>query len=282
MAAYEQCRPMHRLARRPQPLRQPAHGIAHFPRPRAPDGRAHGGLDAMRGADPVGERDIPGPVRSGAVVGRSRRTGHGGDVHGAARPALARPGQQPLEHEVRHERRWHDVVLRLARRRRCGSAQQLAEVVVPLPGHEDAVRGLAQLEPCPTGGVTIDDHNAPEARLAPLLRLGELPRVERPVAAATHDRHVAHDDRIGHAYTSPPVTARISPVTPCASSLARYNTADTSSSSSTQRTLALCICARLSAVFMVPGATAFTRMWSSRSSFAKARVSPATADLAAV
>jgi len=65
------------------------------------------------------------------------------------------------------------------------------------------------------------------------------------------------------------------------SQMAAY-TAATSSSSSTQRTLAPCICARLSAVFMVPGATAFTRIRSSRSSFANARVSPATADLAAV
>src|SRR5213076_532046 len=52
--AHEQGRPMHRLARRPQPLRQTAHGVPHLPRPRAPDGRADGGLDAVGGTDPVG------------------------------------------------------------------------------------------------------------------------------------------------------------------------------------------------------------------------------------
>src|SRR3989442_777461 len=77
-------------------------------------------------------------------------------------------------------------------------------------------------------------------------------------------------------------TGRISPVMALASSLARYSTAATSWSSSTQRTLASFIWARLSAVFIVPGATAFTRTPPSRNSRARARVSPATAALAAM
>jgi len=73
------------------------------------------------------------------------------------------------------------------------------EIVAPLAHHEDAIWGLTQLRPCPAGRVSIDHDDAPEGRPASLLRLGELPRVERPVAAATHDHHVAHDDRFTHA-----------------------------------------------------------------------------------
>src|SRR5438034_5939368 len=139
-----------------------------------------------------------GPVRSYGVPGSP----------GTGATSIARPGHrsraratshEPLKHEVGHERRRHDVVLRLARRSGCGPAQQLREIIVPLPRYEDAVRRLAQLQACPTGGVTIDDHDAPEPSLPPLLGLAELPRIECPVAAATHDRYVAHDDRIGHA-----------------------------------------------------------------------------------
>src|SRR2546425_902346 len=167
VTAHEQGRTMHRLARRPQPLRQTAHGVPHLPRPRAPDGRADGGLDAVGGTDPVGERDIPSAVGSRAVVRGPRLPRHGSDVDRAAGPPLARAGHEPLKHEVGHERRRHDVVLRLARRSGCGPAQQLSEIIVPLPRYEDAVRGLAQLQACPTGGGTIDDHDAPEVSLPP-------------------------------------------------------------------------------------------------------------------
>ena len=199
MAADEECRPMHRLARHPQPLRQPADRVPHLPRPRAADGGTDGGLDAVRGTDPIGERDKPGAVGSRAVVGRARRARHRGGVDGASRPSLARAGQEPLEHEVRHERRRHDVVLGPRRRRTGGSAQELTEIVPPLAHHEGAVSGLAQLRARPARRVSIDDHDSPEVRLASLPGLGELPRVERPVAAATDDHHIAHDDRVTHA-----------------------------------------------------------------------------------
>src|SRR6266550_3685767 len=179
-------------------VRPPAHRIPHLPRPRAPDGRADGGLDAVRGTDPVGERDIPSTVGSRPIVRRPRLAGHGSDVDGAPRPSLARVGHEPLEHEVRHERRGHDVILR-PRRRAGGSAQELTEIVAPLADHERPVLRLAQLPPRATGRVTIDNHDAPEVRLASLLGLGELPRLERPVAPATDDHDVAHGDRFAHA-----------------------------------------------------------------------------------
>ncbi|PYP46611.1 MAG: hypothetical protein DMD50_07205 [Gemmatimonadetes bacterium] len=106
---------------------------------------------------------------------------------------------EPLKHEVRHERRGDDVVLRLALRRGDRPAQTLPKIAVPVPRHEHAVRSLAQLGARPANGIAIDDHDAPEMGPASLLGLGELPGVERPVAAATDDHHVAHDDRLAHA-----------------------------------------------------------------------------------
>src|SRR5881275_2003040 len=173
----------------------------------------------------------------------------------------------------------NDVVLRLGRARGSGRAEELVEVHAPVAHHEGAVRCVPQLAAGAARRVSIHHHDAPKAGPTPLFGLGELRGVEAAVAAPSDD-DVAHRD--GIAQTSPPATGRISPLTARASSLARYNTAATRSSSSTQRTLASCMWARLSAVRMVPGATAFTRIRSPESSRASARVSPATAALAAM
>src|SRR2546423_933734 len=144
----------------------------------------------------------------------------------------------------------------------------------------ERAHGVTQLAAGPAPGLPIHHHDGREAGPAPLFGLGELRGVEAAVAAPPDHDHIAHHDRI--AQTSAPATGRTSPLTARASSLARYRTAATRSSSSTQRTFASFICARLSAVRMVPGATAFTRIRSPASSRASARVSPATAALAAM
>src|SRR5207237_10117280 len=103
----------------------------------------------------------------------------------------------------------------------------------------------------------IHHHHAPEAGLATRFGPGELGGVEAAVAPSPDHDDVAHHDR--SAQTSPPATGRISPLTARASSLARYSTAATRSSSSTQRTFASFLCARLSSVPMAPGAPALPR-----------------------
>src|SRR5438876_11407806 len=103
MAAHEQGRPVHRLASRSQPIRPSTNRVAHLPGPPTSNSRTDGRLDAVRGTDPVGERDIPGTIGSGAVVRRPRLTGHGGYVDGAPRPPLTCAVHEPAEHEVRHE-----------------------------------------------------------------------------------------------------------------------------------------------------------------------------------
>src|SRR5207245_6457137 len=74
--AHEQRRPEHRPPQGTQPSRQGGDRLAHFPGPRGADRRTDGGLDAVRGAEPVGEGDVARVVGRRAVVGRSWLTRH--------------------------------------------------------------------------------------------------------------------------------------------------------------------------------------------------------------
>src|SRR5437762_3474227 len=187
--------------------------------------------------------------------------------------------RHPFEHEVRHERRRDDVVLGLVGSRPRGAAQRGGEVGAPVAGHEPPIGRFAQLRASPAPWIPVHHHDAPIVGPAPRFCLRELAGVERAVAATADHHDVAHDD---HAGQTSPATGRISPVTAPAASLARNSTAFTTWSSSTQCTLASFTWARLAAVFTMPGATAFTRTLRSASSRARARVSPATAALAAL
>src|SRR5438477_128819 len=277
--AHEQRGTEHGLTGRAQPGRELAHGVAHLPAARGPDRRADRGLDTVRRADPIGERDVPRPVGRRPVVGSPKRAGDGGHRDRPPRPALAGPSQHPFEHEVRHERRWDDVVLGLVRSRPRGPAQLGGEVGAPVAGHEPPIGRFAQLGAGPARWIPVHHHDAPIVGPAPRFRLRELAGVERAVATTADHDDIAHDD---HAGQTSPATDRISPVTAPAASLARNSTAFTTWSSSTQCTLASFTWARLAAVFTMPGATAFTRTLRSASSRARARVSPATAALAAL
>src|SRR5205814_2483748 len=211
--------------------------------------------------------------------GSPEGAGHGRHRDGPPRPALAGPGPHPFEHEVPHDRRRDDVVLGLVGSRPRGAAQRGGEVGAPVAGHEPPIGRFAQLRASPAPWIPVHHHDAPIVGPAPRFCLRELAGVERAVAATADHHDVAHGD---HAGQTSPATGRISPVTAPAASLARNSTAFTTWSSSTQCTLASFTWARLAAVFTMPGATAFTRTLRSASSRARARVSPATAALAAL
>src|SRR5947207_14117728 len=139
MAAHEQGRPVHRLAGRSQPIRQPTNRVAHLPGPRTSNSRTDGRLDAVRGTDPVGKRDIPGTIGSGAVVRRPRLTGHGGYVGGVPRPSLTRAVHAPAAHAARHHGGAYGVGLGLTLRNGNRSTRTSTEGAAQLPAHEDAV-----------------------------------------------------------------------------------------------------------------------------------------------
>src|SRR5207253_6527727 len=200
----------------------------------------------------------------GAIVRRAEAVGDRGDVDRAPGPARAGTLEHPLEHEMRHERRRHDVVFRLAGRRGSRRTEELTKEAAPVARHERTVRCVTQLAAGAALGLPIHHHDAPKPGPTPRFGFRELGGVEAAVAAAPDHDDIPHHD--GIAQTSPPATGTISPLTARASSLARYSTAATRSSSSTQRTFASFIWARLSAVRMVPGATAFTRIRSPDSS----------------
>ena len=90
VAAYEQGRPVYRLTPRAQFVSEPAQGVPHLPRPRGPDGWADRRLDAMRRADPIGERHEAGPVGGRPVVRRAGRPGDGRHLDRVDRAALYR------------------------------------------------------------------------------------------------------------------------------------------------------------------------------------------------
>ena len=69
-------------------IREPLERLAHLPGSRGPDDRTGGRLDAMGGAEPVGERDVAGEVRARARRRECR------DRPGAARRSTSRPGQR--------------------------------------------------------------------------------------------------------------------------------------------------------------------------------------------
>src|SRR5213078_1420036 len=279
MPAHEQRGAEHRLTGRAQLRRELPHSVAHLPAARSPDRRADRGLDAVRRADPIGERDVARPVRRRPVVGGAEGAGDGRHRDRPLRPALAGAGQHPFEHEVRHERRRNDVVLGLAGSRPRRAPQHGGEVAAPVTAHEPPIGRFAQLGASPAPRIPVHHHDAPIVSSAPLLRLRQLTGVKRAVAATADHDDVTHDD---HAGQTSPATGKISPVIAPAASLARNSTTFTSWSSSTHRTWASFIWARLSAVFIMPGATAFTRTPRSANSRARARVNPATAALAAM
>src|SRR6266571_2518100 len=176
---------------------------------------ADGGLDAVRRAEPVRKGDVAGVVGRGgaAVVRRAKRSRDGCHGDRALGPALARPRQDPLKHEVRHQRRGDDVVLRLARPRPGGGAEERGEVDVPRRDRKRPVGRLSELRPRAAGGVAVHDDHPPESGLPLVLRLGELTGVERAVAAAPDDDHVPHHDDVAHRINRPPSTTSVVPVT---------------------------------------------------------------------
>src|SRR2546422_495454 len=215
VAAHEQRRAVYRLALRAQPLREPAHRVAHLPGARTADRRADGGLDAVRRAEPVRKGDVAGVVGRGgaAVVRRAKRSRDGCHGDRALGPALARPRQDPLKHEVRHQRRGDDIVLRLARPRPGGAAEERSEVGIPRRDRKRPVGRLSELRPRAAGGVAVHNDHPPESGLPLVLRLGELTGVERAVAAAPDDDHVPHHDDVAHRINRPPSTTSVVPVT---------------------------------------------------------------------
>src|SRR2546425_320663 len=188
VAAHEQRRAVYRLARRAQPLREPAHRVAHLPGARTADRRADGGLDAVRRAEPVRKGDVAGVVGRGgaAVVRRAKRSRDGCHGDRALGPALARARQDPLKHEVRHQRRGDDVVLRLARPRPGGGAEERGEVAVPRGDRKRPVGRLSQLRPRPAGGGGVPHRPPPGTGPPPGPRPGALTRRGRALAARPH------------------------------------------------------------------------------------------------
>src|SRR5207244_12633514 len=67
----------------------------------------------------------------------------------------------------------------------------------PPPPHARAPSRHTGPHPGATPRVAVDDDHPAIPGLAPLARLGKLPGVERPIAPAPDDDHVAHHDAIG-------------------------------------------------------------------------------------
>ena len=211
--AHEQGRPVHAPAGPPEPFRHRHDRVRHLPGARRTDRGAHGGLDAVRRADPPGEGDEPRAVGPDAVVRHVELPGHELHRDPPLRPPQLGPAPHPLEHQVRHVGGRDDVVCRLERQRAPGGAEERVEKGAPLGRHERAVRRRRQLAARSAPAVAIHDDHRPEVRLPPLLGLGELGRVERAVAAATHDDHVPHADHAVHRISLPPSTTRTLPLT---------------------------------------------------------------------
>src|SRR5205807_546146 len=130
-------------------------------------------------------------------------------------------------------------------RRGSRRTEELTKEAAPVARHERTVRCVTQLAAGAALGLPIHYHDAPKPGPTPRFGFRELGGVEAAVAAAPDHDDIPHHD--GIAQTSPPATGRISPLTARASSLARYSTAATRSSSSTQRTFASFIWAMLTA-----------------------------------
>src|SRR6476619_1291562 len=99
-----------------QSLGQSLDPVSHVPAARGTYHRTKSWLDTVRWTDPIRVGDIAGVIGSRNIVGRSRTGGQRNGFDGPARPMRLRTPKQPLVHEVRHERRWHDCIAHPAER----------------------------------------------------------------------------------------------------------------------------------------------------------------------
>src|SRR6266851_4536952 len=200
MLAHEHRGPASRSAAGPQPLGEVADGVSHLPGARCPDGGTERRLDAMRGTDPIRERDVASVIRSGTIVGSREVTRYWRHRDRALRPSGPGAAQHPFEHQVRHVWRGDDlVVARLGK--------ETIEKGAPIRLDERAIGRFPELAPRPAIAFAIHYDDGPILSLPARLGLRELRRVERAVAA-TPD----HDD-VPQRMSLPPSTTSTVPVT---------------------------------------------------------------------
>jgi hypothetical protein len=112
-------------------------------------------------------------------------------------PTVPGTADQPLVHEVGHERGRDDGIGRRARRRRRDTAEVGIEEITPFLDHQAAGVVLSQLASDLTGRVAIHDQQAPVGRPAVSTGELELSGVEAAVAASADDHDIPEADAIG-------------------------------------------------------------------------------------
>src|SRR2546429_5010380 len=99
---------------------------------------------------------------------------------------------------MRHERRRHDVVFRLAGRRGSRRTEELTKEAAPVARHERTVRCVTQLAAGAALGLPIHYHIAPKPGPTPRFGLLQLGGVDAAVTADHAHHDSTHSTRRAH------------------------------------------------------------------------------------